>query len=102
MRETKQKLHSRKKVGKLNSEKSSYQWVQNVLSLSILCKNVNIIIYNTIPSYILYSFDTWPHTIRQKNTSGYVWEELILDTFIMCQKVFGKECDRWKFVLLWN
>ena len=52
---------------RLKSRNASYQSVQNVLSSSLLFKNIKFIIYRTvILPVVLYGFETWSFTLREK------------------------------------
>ena len=53
--------------GKVKSGNACYHSVQNLLSSSLLSKNVKIQIYRTkIFPVVLYGFETWPLTLREE------------------------------------
>jgi hypothetical protein len=67
----------------LNSDSACYHWVQNVLSFSLLSKNINITIYRTIIlPVILCGCETWSFTLREERRLR-VFENRVL------RRVFG-------------
>ena len=54
-------------VKRLESGNACYHSVQNVLSSSLLYKNINIKIYRTIIfPVVLYGFETWSLTLNEE------------------------------------
>jgi hypothetical protein len=71
---------------KLNSENACYHSVQNLLSSSLLSKNLKIKIYRTIIlPVVLYGCETWPLTLREECRLR-VFENRVL------RRIFGPRC----------
>ena len=72
---------------KLKSGNACYQSVQNLLSSSLLYKNLKIKIYRTIIlSVVLYGCETWSLTLREERRLR-VFENMVL------RRIFGSRRD---------
>jgi hypothetical protein len=73
--------------GRLKSRNACYHSVQNLLSYSLLSKNLKIKIYRTIIlPVVLYGCETWSLTLREESRLR-VFENRVL------RKVFGPRRD---------
>jgi len=62
-----EKIKSSKMVPRLNARNACYYSVQNLLSSSLLSKNIKIKIHKTIIlPVVLYGCETWSHTLREE------------------------------------
>jgi hypothetical protein len=52
--------------GNFKSGNASYHSVKNILSSSLLTKNLKIKIYRTIILPVLYGYETWSLTLREE------------------------------------
>jgi hypothetical protein len=74
---------------RLNSSNACYRSVQNLLSSSLMSKNVTISIYKTvILSVVLYGYETWSLTLKAKYRLR-VFENRVLRIFGPKYKVTG-------------
>ena len=72
---------------RLQSGNACYYSVQNILSSSLLSKNLKISIYRTIIlPVVLYGFETWSLTLREEHRL-WVFENRVL------RRVFGPKRD---------
>ena len=65
---------------RLRSENAFYDSVQNLLSSSLLSKNLKIKIYRTIMLPVLYGCETWSLTLREERKLR-VFENMVLRIF---------------------
>jgi len=73
--------------GRLKSGNACYHSVQNILSSSLLSKNIKIKIYRTvILPVVLYGCETWSLTLREERRLR-VFESRVL------RRVFGPKMD---------
>jgi hypothetical protein len=77
----KEEIKSRLKSGNVG-----YYWVQNLLSSSLLYKNIEIKIYRTIILSVVYVCETWSLTLREEHRLG-VFENRVL------RRLFGLKRD---------
>jgi len=72
---------------RLKSGNACYRLLQNLLSSSLLSKNIKIKIHRTIIlSFVLYGYETWLHTLREERTLR-VFENKVL------WRIFGLKRD---------
>jgi hypothetical protein len=72
---------------RLNSGNACYRLVQNLLSSSLLSKNVKVRIYKTIIlPVVLYGCETWSLTVKEEHKLG-VFESRVL------RRIFGPKRD---------
>ena len=72
---------------RLQSGSACYQSVQNLLSSSLLSKNLKIKIYRTVILYVvLYGYETWSLTLREER-SLQMFENRVL------RRIFGPKMD---------
>jgi hypothetical protein len=91
---TKCKIKSRLKSGN-----ASYHSVQNVLSSSLLSKNVKIKIYrNIILPVVLYGCEIWSLTLREECRLR-VFENKVLRRIFWAQEGSGVDCITRSFIL---
>ena len=73
----KSKFYSGRNESRLKLGNARCNSVQNILSSSLLSKNVNIKVYRTIIlPVVLYGFETWSLTLREEQAEG-VWGEYL-------------------------
>ena len=73
--------------GRLKSGNACYHSVQNILSSSLLSKNIKIKIYRTvILPVVLYGCETWSLTLREEHRLR-VFESRVL------RRIFGPKMD---------
>ena len=72
---------------RLNTGNACYHLVQNLLSSSLLSKNLNIKIYITVIMPVVYGCETWSLTLREEH-SLRVFENRVL------RRIFGPERDK--------
>jgi hypothetical protein len=85
---------SQEEIKRLKSENASYHSVQNLLSSSLLSKNIKIMIHRTIIfPVVLHGCETWSLTLREKHRL-WVYENRVL------RNIFGpkryEETGEWK------
>jgi hypothetical protein len=74
----------------MKSGNACYYWVQNLLSSSLLSKNIKIKIYRTvILLLVLYGCETWSLTLREERRLR-VFENRLL------RRIFGPKRDRYQ------
>jgi hypothetical protein len=71
---------------RLKSENDCYYLVQNLLSYSLLSKNLKIKIYRTIILPVVYGCETWSLKLREERRLG-VFEYRVL------RRIFGRKKD---------
>ena len=70
----------------LKSGNACYRSLQNILSSSLLPKNLNIKTYRTILPVVLYGFETWSPTLREERRLR-VFDNRVL-------RIFGTKRDK--------
>ena len=70
----------------MNSGATCYHSLQNILSSSLLSKNLKIKLYRTIILPVLYGYETWSLTFREERRLR-VFENRIL------RRIFGPKRD---------
>ena len=71
---------------RLKSGNACYHSVQNILSSSLLSKNIKINIYRNLIFYVLYGYETWSLTLREERRLR-VFENRVM------RRIFGAKRD---------
>jgi hypothetical protein len=80
--------------GRLKPGNACHHSVQNLLSSSLLSKNIESTIYKTIVSLsVLYGFETWSLTLREKRRLR-MFENMVLRKIFETEK--GKVTREWR------
>jgi biotin operon repressor len=83
------------KLNKLNNGNACYQLIQNLLSSCLLSKNLKIRIYKTrILPVVLYEYETWSLTLREKHNRLRVFENRVLRIFGLKRDEVNVECRK--------